>query len=120
MTMTTEEIIREYREAKDRVKQVGILAEQNCCTKRAIAELLRENGEDVDGRFFRGEAKAPEKENAIGKRSQPLTAGALIDALALLPVSAVVAFGGKTVTGVTITGTPKPGGGIEWTMRLET
>ena len=114
MIMTTEEIVREYREAKDRVKQINILADENQCKRKEIAALLREAGEDVDGRFFRGEKKPQEKEDL------PLTAGALIDALDMLPASAVVAFGGKTVTGVTLTGSPKQGGGLEWTLRLET
>lgn len=52
MTMTPEEIAREYRTAGDKKKQIGILADLNCCTKREIAQILVEQGEEVDGRML--------------------------------------------------------------------
>lgn len=45
MYMTDEEIRRDYREAKDRVKQIGILADMNATSKQEIREKLRELGE---------------------------------------------------------------------------
>ncbi len=53
MTMTPEEIVREYREAKSPMKQIGILADENACTKREIVRILLEAGEEVPGQFLR-------------------------------------------------------------------
>jgi len=44
MNMTNEEIIREYREAKTPLKQIGILADKNQCSRGKIVEILREAG----------------------------------------------------------------------------
>lgn len=44
MTMTAEEIIREYRLSKTPSKQIRILADENCCTRKEIIEILREGG----------------------------------------------------------------------------
>lgn len=40
MVMSNEEIKREYNEAKDKKKQIGILAELNCCSKEEIKDIL--------------------------------------------------------------------------------
>ena len=52
MTMTNEEIAREYRTAKDGLKQAKILAELNQCSKEKIVEILQEQGVKVDGRLL--------------------------------------------------------------------
>ena len=44
LTMTDEEIIREYRQAKQPLKQIGILAEENLCDKKEIVAILRAAG----------------------------------------------------------------------------
>lgn len=44
MTMTKEEIAAEYRQAKFPMKQIAILADQNCCDRKEILEVLREQG----------------------------------------------------------------------------
>ena len=44
MTMTDAEIIREYREAKTPLKQIGILADENQCSRGKIVEILRAAG----------------------------------------------------------------------------
>lgn len=44
MQMTTEEIIRNYTEAKDKSKQIGILADLNGCDKEKIRSILRTKG----------------------------------------------------------------------------
>ena len=51
MVMSNEEICREYRQAKDQKKQIGILADQNKATKSAIVEILRASGEKVAGNY---------------------------------------------------------------------
>ena len=52
MTMTNEEIARDYRAAKDGLKQVKILADLNQCSKDKIVEILQEQGVKVDGRLL--------------------------------------------------------------------
>ena len=52
MTITPEEIAREYRTAKDGLKQAKILAELNQCSKEKIVEILQEQGVKVDGRLL--------------------------------------------------------------------
>lgn len=47
MMMTDAEIIREYREAKTPLKQIGILADENQCSRGKIVEILREAGMDL-------------------------------------------------------------------------
>lgn len=49
MMMTEADICKEYREAKDRKAQVGILAELNGCTKEKIAEVLESAGIQAEG-----------------------------------------------------------------------
>lgn len=46
MEMCSEEIIRDYRAAKDKSKQVTILAERNLCTREAIISVLAAGGLD--------------------------------------------------------------------------
>ena len=49
MTMTPEEICRDYRTAKSRLKQIGILAELNQCSKDKIKQILIDGGEKLPG-----------------------------------------------------------------------
>lgn len=51
MVMTNDEIVADYRAAKNRIKQIGILAEQNLCSKQKICEVLEECGEKIPGDF---------------------------------------------------------------------
>ena len=46
LQMTVEEIVRSYREAKDKAAQVGILADLNLCSKETIRKILVEGGLD--------------------------------------------------------------------------
>lgn len=50
MQMSNEEIVRNYREAKDKAKQLGILAELNACDEQKIKDILTEGG--IDYRSF--------------------------------------------------------------------
>ena len=47
MYMKEEDICREYRQAKDKQVQIGILAEQNLCSREEIAAVLARGGEEV-------------------------------------------------------------------------
>ena len=51
MTMTDNEIINEYRLAKAKQKQIGILADLNVCSKREIVDVLARAGEKLPGNF---------------------------------------------------------------------
>lgn len=46
--MSSEEILREYREAKNKKQQITILADQNLCTRGEIIKILIEAGEDME------------------------------------------------------------------------
>lgn len=66
MDMTNEEIVRDYRAAKNRTKQIGILADRNGCSKRGIVDILLEAGEEIPGNFLnkgkKGKVAAPVQE----------------------------------------------------------
>lgn len=53
MTMTNEEIVREYRQAAHPAQQIGILADLNECKKKVIVEILREAGCKLPGYYDR-------------------------------------------------------------------
>lgn len=60
--MTAGEIAAEYRQAKQPLKQIGILADLNCCSKREIVEILRSEGCELPKNYApkrRGGATAP-------------------------------------------------------------
>lgn len=44
MEMSKERILAEYRQAKDKKKQIGILADLNACDQNKIMEILKEMG----------------------------------------------------------------------------
>ena len=50
MQMSNEEIVRNYMQAKDKAKQLGILAELNACDVQKIKDIMTEGG--VDYRSF--------------------------------------------------------------------
>lgn len=52
MYMSNTDIIKEYKEAKDRTAQVKILADQNCCSEERIIGILVDGG--IDHRCFNG------------------------------------------------------------------
>lgn len=56
--MTDAEIIREYREAKRPLKQIGILADENQCSRGKIVDILRAAGMELPGQFQKGNTSA--------------------------------------------------------------
>ena len=56
MVMTDAEIVRSWKEAKDRNAQVRILVELNVCSRDKIIEILKDNG--IDGRQLPRKKKA--------------------------------------------------------------
>lgn len=72
MQMTSSKIVRTFREAKDRGRQVEILAQLNACTNRDIVAVLLENGvvpEDIPERYRKG--KKPRQKNTQGRQKPP-------------------------------------------------
>lgn len=70
MTMTKEEILRDYKTAKDPRAQVKILADLNLCKSEDIITILKEMGED--GRQFNGLIqKKPKKPNEDKPKPAP-------------------------------------------------
>lgn len=51
MKMDDGEILLSYREAKNKLKQVGILADLNCVTKKEMAQWLSDHGQEVAKTF---------------------------------------------------------------------
>ena len=63
MNMGENEILRDYHEAKDKFRQVKILAEQNLIKPKEMAQW-KDHGETVDKRYF-SVGKTPAKVRAI-------------------------------------------------------
>ena len=59
MTMTPEEICREYRQAKSPTKQIQILADLNGCKKDEIKRILVDCGEKLPGNMMPKPKAAP-------------------------------------------------------------
>lgn len=76
MYMTPADIAKEYREAKHKKTQIEILADQNCCTKEAIKDVLRAQGIKLQGDRTPEEAKRkpakanPEFEQAMAEMTK--------------------------------------------------
>lgn len=67
MQMIDSEIVRSYKEAKDKAKQITILADLNTCTEEQIKMVLKAAG--IDGRSWAGRQngtknRRPKKETA--------------------------------------------------------
>ena len=61
MHMTEKEIVTSFRQAKNRERQVAILAQLNACTTGDIVEVLLKNGftpKDIPGRYHKGGKRA--------------------------------------------------------------
>ena len=63
MKMEDGEILRSYKEAKNKFKQVGILAELNCVSKQEMAQWLKDHDQEVARNFWR--KKAEEEEEVV-------------------------------------------------------
>ena len=59
MTMTAEEIVREYRQAKYPEKQIRILADQNSCGPSNIKAILEQAGCELPRAGRRKKASPP-------------------------------------------------------------
>ena len=75
MQMTEAEIVRSYKKAENRQKQIKILAELNLCEKEDIREILRKHGCEVPAcgnRYTAAKknAEAPEADGSKRKRTK--------------------------------------------------
>lgn len=65
MVMTNEEIIRDYRQAKSKFIQLGVLADLNQVDRKVIAQILADAGEELPGNYRgrpRKDGQAPKSE----------------------------------------------------------
>lgn len=72
MVMTNEEIIRDYRQAKSKFIQLGVLADLNQVDRKVIAQILADAGEELPGNYRgrpRNDGQAPKTEPK--KQSKP-------------------------------------------------
>lgn len=60
LEMTPAEIVANYRQAKFKVKQIGILADLNLCKKSHIVNILRAAGETLPGQYRKRAEPKPE------------------------------------------------------------
>ena len=91
LKMGTNEILRDYHEAKDKFRQVRILAEQNLIKPKEMAQWLKDHGETVDKRYF-SVGKTPARVVAIEPQadiSQSAKADAGKPRLTLVPMQIV-------------------------------
>ena len=91
MNMGENEILRDYHEAKDKFRQVRILAEQNLIKPEEMAQWLKDHGETVDKRYF-SVGKTPARVVAIEPQadiSQSAKADAGKPRLTLVPMQIV-------------------------------
>lgn len=73
MTMTKEEIVRDYKAAKTPAKQIAVLADLNVCSRKEIVEILREAGCELPAYYHK--KKQPELLSASSgseKREEPV------------------------------------------------
>lgn len=66
MLMSKDDITEMYRGAKNKIKQISILADMNCCSKKEIRTYLRDEcGYEV----FEPKGRAPKKSTSCNKHS---------------------------------------------------
>lgn len=114
MNMTNEEIARDYRAAKSKMKQIPILADLNGCDNKTIVNILIEEGESVPGQFLPKRKKSvekrpelveleAEKESFTLTTEEPpaidrLTVAGLIEALKTMPQDVPIVGEGMRLT----------------------
>ena len=84
MHMTEKEIVTSFRQAKNRERQVAILAQLNACTTGDIVEVLLKNGftpKDIPGRYRKGgkrDRKAYRKEHQVPPPKRDTKTGKMV------------------------------------------
>jgi len=87
MVMTPGQIVFEYKTAKSPLKQIGILADQNLCSRKDIVKILEESGLELPKVYQKPaepkEKPAPKKAAAepVKHTTGPDIKGAALDAI---------------------------------------
>ena len=81
MTMSKEQICSDYRQAKQKMKQIGILADLNCCKRFEIVDILVEAGEEIPKNYQKKPTRKTTPARASTVAAHRLTAGKLMDLL---------------------------------------
>lgn len=90
MELPEREICAEYRQAKNKTAEIGILAELNATDKKTICEVLTRNGEKLPGNFGpRKTAKPGPAEEGCVRQEDPETVS-LTDALPFIIQAAAI------------------------------
>lgn len=76
MEMTDADIVLEYRQAKRKSEQIGILADLNGCTKAEIKKILFENGEIEEEELEKAVERKPKR---VVQKKKPLVSSAVIE-----------------------------------------
>ena len=126
LAMSEEEICRDFRTAKDKLKQVGILADLNMTSRARIVDVLLGNGVEVNRSVIKvygskeakqrlrtfelTEPESPEPETAAPAAEEPaaapepetaapaaITVGMLLDILSAFPEDAPILCAGEGV-----------------------
>lgn len=72
MKMGTNEILRDFHEAKDKFRQVKILADLNCVKSREMAQWLLDHGENPDRRYLQtGKVRAKVNSIELEQKAEP-------------------------------------------------
>ena len=79
MTMTNEEIVQEYKLAKDKKKQIQILADLNTCKYDDILKILEESDKIKQQELPRTSKKKAETTETPGEPQDPPTQGEMND-----------------------------------------
>ena len=72
MNMTEKEIVRDYEQAKNKRKQIEILADLNVTTPDVIKSVLRNNGIDLRSANSRGKLKIVSRDLPVIEAADPV------------------------------------------------
>ena len=81
MQMTVEEIIRNYTQAKDKSKQIGILADLNECEKEKIRAILISKGCQMPTKGRPRKTSTSTKRTTSTKKKEPTSTEKTVEAL---------------------------------------
>ena len=78
LSMSIPDILKEYREARDKKAQIPILADQNGLKPWEMAKLLRANGADVDARWYKSPQQKKEERDERAEERAALVAEQMV------------------------------------------
>ena len=78
LQMSIPDILKEYREARDKKEQIQILADQNQVKPSEMAKILRANGADVDARWYKSPQQKKEERDERAEERAALVAEQMV------------------------------------------